>query len=483
MRTYVRVRRGERPPCGPRLVLRLGRAARRATPEGPARHRRQLGGAGRQLRGQGTRRPRRDGRIRGAAALPARGRRAAADVGVLRGEQGGVRDLRATLAGRSSRSRSTRRSSTRAGWRRCSGRPRRSRPGCGATCAARSACRSRSASRVTKFLAKVASAVAKPDGLLVVPPGGELAFLHPLPIERLWGVGPVTSRKLRAVGITTVRQVAEADEDDLVELLGRGCGPAHLRAGPQPRPAPRTSRAPAADDGLAARARPAHAQVARGHRRHRRRDRRPPRPAAARGQACLPHGHAAAALRRLTRARHARSRCRRRPRRPRRSSPPRASCSRPPMPMIERQGLTLVGHRARQPRRRQRRPARAAARGPPRDRARRDARQPARPLRPGHRHARRAARPACGPGGAAATRLRRSGPPRGAEDVRNRRHHRARRVREAARVLDLEARALDRREGVARPVTSARDAAATACVRSTNSSTALSGCEFACTCS
>ena len=57
----------------------------------------------------------------------------------------------------------------------------------------------------TKFLAKVASAVAKPDGLLVVPPGGELAFLHPLPIERLWGVGPVTSRKLRRARITTVR--------------------------------------------------------------------------------------------------------------------------------------------------------------------------------------------------------------------------------------------------------------------------------------
>ena len=47
----------------------------------------------------------------------------------------------------------------------------------------------------TKFLAKVASGVAKPDGLLVVPPDGELAFLHPLPVERLWGVGPVTARE------------------------------------------------------------------------------------------------------------------------------------------------------------------------------------------------------------------------------------------------------------------------------------------------
>src|SRR6478672_7157973 len=48
----------------------------------------------------------------------------------------------------------------------------------------------------TKFLAKVASALAKPDGLLVVPPGGELALLHLLPVERLWGVGPATAGKL-----------------------------------------------------------------------------------------------------------------------------------------------------------------------------------------------------------------------------------------------------------------------------------------------
>ena len=81
----------------------------------------------------------------------------------------------------------------------------------------------------TKFLAKVASAVAKPDGLLVVPPEGELTFLHPLDVERLWGVGPVTSRKLRAAGITTVRQVAERNEDELVELLGRAAA-RHIHA-------------------------------------------------------------------------------------------------------------------------------------------------------------------------------------------------------------------------------------------------------------
>ncbi len=81
----------------------------------------------------------------------------------------------------------------------------------------------------TKFLAKVASAVAKPDGLLVVPPDGELAFLHPLPVERLWGVGPVTSEKLRARGIVTVGQVAQLAETTLVGLLGRAAG-RHLHA-------------------------------------------------------------------------------------------------------------------------------------------------------------------------------------------------------------------------------------------------------------
>ena len=76
----------------------------------------------------------------------------------------------------------------------------------------------------TKFLAKVASGVAKPDGLLVVPADGELEFLHPLPIERLWGVGPVTAEKLRRRGITTVGQVAGIPEPALVWMLGRASG-------------------------------------------------------------------------------------------------------------------------------------------------------------------------------------------------------------------------------------------------------------------
>src|SRR5919202_2299199 len=81
----------------------------------------------------------------------------------------------------------------------------------------------------TKFLAKVASGVAKPDGLLVVPPEAELAFLHPLPVERLWGVGPVTAHKLHERGIETVGEVARLPPETLVAMLGRASG-RHLHA-------------------------------------------------------------------------------------------------------------------------------------------------------------------------------------------------------------------------------------------------------------
>jgi len=81
----------------------------------------------------------------------------------------------------------------------------------------------------TKFLAKVASGVAKPDGLLVVPPERELAFLHPLPVERLWGVGRITAAKLHERGLRTVGEVARLAEPALVSLLGRASG-RHLHA-------------------------------------------------------------------------------------------------------------------------------------------------------------------------------------------------------------------------------------------------------------
>ena len=81
----------------------------------------------------------------------------------------------------------------------------------------------------TKFLAKVASGVAKPDGLLVVPVDGELDFLHPLEVQRLWGVGRVTAEKLREHGIRTVADVAAVDERSLAAMLGPAAG-RHLHA-------------------------------------------------------------------------------------------------------------------------------------------------------------------------------------------------------------------------------------------------------------
>jgi DNA polymerase IV len=112
----------------------------------------------------------------------------------------------------------------------------------------------------TKFLAKVASGVAKPDGLLLVPPDGELAFLHPLPVERLWGVGRVTSNKLRSRGITTVGEVAELAEAPLVAMLGRASG-RHLHAlahnhDPRPVHARRRRRSIGAQRALGRRPRP-----------------------------------------------------------------------------------------------------------------------------------------------------------------------------------------------------------------------------------
>ncbi len=79
----------------------------------------------------------------------------------------------------------------------------------------------------TKFLAKIASDMAKPDGLLVVAPGEEDAFLHPLPLGRLWGVGPATLARLEALGVRTVGDVAKLPEATLVSALGASHG-SHL---------------------------------------------------------------------------------------------------------------------------------------------------------------------------------------------------------------------------------------------------------------
>ena len=81
----------------------------------------------------------------------------------------------------------------------------------------------------TKVLAKMASCEAKPDGLLIVPPEGERAFLRPLPVERLWGIGPSTAVKLHDLGIATVGELAQLSKEALISVLGRALG-RHLHA-------------------------------------------------------------------------------------------------------------------------------------------------------------------------------------------------------------------------------------------------------------
>ncbi len=76
----------------------------------------------------------------------------------------------------------------------------------------------------TKHLAKIASQVAKPDGLVTVEPGTELAFLADLPVELVWGVGPATKARLNASGITTIGQLAKAPGWSLARLLGPAAG-------------------------------------------------------------------------------------------------------------------------------------------------------------------------------------------------------------------------------------------------------------------
>jgi DNA polymerase-4 len=126
----------------------------------------------------------------------------------------------------------------------------------------------------TRVLAKLASRSAKPDGLYVVAPGCETEFLHPLPVERVWGVGPATARKLRAHGLRTVGDVAAVGEAELMAIAGKAAGryvhalarrrepprrvrrgrgrrsfgaQRALRPGPQPRPALEAALADLAD--------------------------------------------------------------------------------------------------------------------------------------------------------------------------------------------------------------------------------------------
>ena len=147
------------------------------------------------------RRAHRDGRAAGPQPVPARDRRAAPDVGVLRGEQGGVRGVRADRRRSSRRSRSTRPSSRSVGCARVSGTPREIAAQLRREVLERVGLPITVGVARTKFLAKVASGVAKPDGLLVVPPDGELAVPAPAPGRAACGAsGPVTADKLNREG-------------------------------------------------------------------------------------------------------------------------------------------------------------------------------------------------------------------------------------------------------------------------------------------
>src|SRR5262245_58033818 len=104
--------------------------------------------------------------------------------------------------------------------------------GDGAQIAARVKAEVRAATQLTvsvgvatsKFVAKVASDLRKPDGLVVVPPGEEGAFLAPLPVGRLWGVGPVTQQQLERAGLRTIADVQARSEEQLISAFGENLG-------------------------------------------------------------------------------------------------------------------------------------------------------------------------------------------------------------------------------------------------------------------
>ena len=203
------------------------------------------------------------GRLRrGSYAREAVGRAAADVTAYSRGEQGGVRDLRATPRRSSRRCRSTRRSSTCAGSAHLR-QPDRDRARLRAEVRERGRAADHRRAGLHEVPGQGRERVAKPDGLLVIPAGGELAFLHPLPVERLWGVGRVTAAKLHEQGLTTVGQVAALGELALVEMLGRAVRAPAPRAGPQPRPAAGAHAPAAAVDRRAAGTRPAGARAGR----------------------------------------------------------------------------------------------------------------------------------------------------------------------------------------------------------------------------
>jgi DNA polymerase-4 len=122
----------------------------------------------------------------------------------------------------------------------------------------------------TKHLAKIASQVAKPDGLVVVDPGSELAFLHPLPVELMWGVGPAMKQRLADIGVKTIGELAQTPGWSLERVCGRAVGQklAALSWNSDPRKIRTRHRAQSAGAQSALGRKPAEVQVYRPTLRH-----------------------------------------------------------------------------------------------------------------------------------------------------------------------------------------------------------------------
>ena len=240
MRTCVRVRFD--PPRRPRRLLRLRGTAGRPRAAGQAGRGRRRGGDGGELRGARVRRALGDGRARGAAAVPGARGGAGPLGGLPGGEPGRARGVRGDPARRSSQV------SVDEAFLDVRGRGRRPaggrRSGSAARCGRGSACRSRSASRAPGCWRRWRARPPSRTACGCVEPDDEEAFLHPLSLEKLWGLGPASARKLHARGLRTV--------GDLVEL-------SRARAGGDPRPRPRApDPSPGRAPGHAAGRAPAH---------------------------------------------------------------------------------------------------------------------------------------------------------------------------------------------------------------------------------
>ena len=353
-------------------------------------------GARSELRGEGARRPDRDGRRPRASALPRRGRRAAADVGVLGGEQGRLPRLRGHVAARRGHCRSTRRSSTCAGWSAPSGLRPRSRRGSAHAVRDRVGLPITVGVARTKFLAKVASGVAKPDGLLVVPPDRELAFLHPLPVERLWGVGAgdgaEAPRPRRSRRCARSRSCPRAL---LVSMLGPAPAgtctrsrttstPGRCRRGAGAARSARSVRAACGRWTLARASTPTSSRSSTGSR------------GGCGPRTAWPHGRPPRCASTTSRAPRARKRCRARRATAHDARRRARAAARGALPMLEARGLTLVGIVAHEPRRRDTLQLALPLEDGDRSASRCRGRRGARALRRRRGHARRAPRPARG---------------------------------------------------------------------------------------